>query len=67
MVPLNLAGVLKDPVEQGRREVLGVVVTESSGGSPLCNASFYIWLSIRRAKVTQCGNCQRDLCNVKRL
>jgi hypothetical protein len=37
MVPLNLAGVLMDPVEQGRLEVLGVVVSESSGGSPLAS------------------------------
>ena len=35
MVPLNLAGVLMDPVEQGELEVLVVVVSESSGVSPL--------------------------------
>ena len=35
VVPLNLAGVLMDPVKQWKVEVLGVVVTESSGGSPL--------------------------------
>ena len=40
MVPLNLAGVLRDPVEQGRLEVMGVVVTESSGGSPLYSTNF---------------------------
>ena len=31
----NLAGVLMDPVEQSTLEVLGVDVTEFSGGSPL--------------------------------
>ena len=35
MVPLNLAGVLMDPVEQRKVEVQGVEVTESSGGSPV--------------------------------
>ena len=35
VVPLNLAGVLMDPVEQWKVEVRGVVVTEFSAGSPL--------------------------------
>ena len=35
VVPLYLAGVLMDPVEQGRLEVLGVVVSEFSAVSPL--------------------------------
>ena len=35
VVPLNLAGVLMDPVEQGKLEVLGVVVSEFSAVSPL--------------------------------
>jgi hypothetical protein len=35
VVPLNLAGVLMDPVEQWKVEVRGVVVSEFSAGSPL--------------------------------
>ena len=35
MAPLNLAGVLMDPMEQWRLEVEGVLVMEFSGGSPL--------------------------------
>ena len=38
MVPLYLAGVLMDPVEQGRLEVLEVVVSEFSAVSPLTGA-----------------------------
>jgi len=44
MVLLNLVGALMDPVEQGRLEVLGVVVSESSGGSPLMLPK--IWTSL---------------------
>ena len=46
VVPLNLAGVLMDPVEQWKVEVLGVVVTEFSAGSPLYLSLLDYYLSL---------------------
>jgi hypothetical protein len=46
VVPLNLAGVLMDPVEQWKVEVRGVVVSEFSAGSPLAVTGFRSAVSI---------------------
>ena len=59
MVPLNLAGVFMDPVEQGQLEVLGVVVSESPGGSPLrksqTTGALSVYFLLKRALFSTIG------------